>query len=47
MAAIGRRLGRSHSTVIYAINTLEERINFDRNLREDIVQIEHSLEANK
>ena len=41
--AIGRRLSRSHSTVIYAINSLEERLDFDRHLCKDIEAIEHTL----
>lgn len=43
LTVIGRRLGRSHSTVIYAVNTLEERVEFDKNLKEEIKQIEASL----
>ena len=43
LSAIGRRLGRSHATVIYAISTIEQRLEFDRALRLDIEKIEQSL----
>ena len=43
LTAIGRRLGRSHSTVIYAISTVEERLDFDKALRADVDQIEKAI----
>lgn len=43
LTAIGRRLGRSHATVIYAIGNIEERLEYDKNLRSEIEQIEASL----
>lgn len=43
LTTIGQRLGRSHSTVIYAVNSLEERIDFDKSLRKDIEKIESAL----
>lgn len=43
LISIGRKLGRSHSTVIYAITTIEERLNIDKNLRSEIEQIEQML----
>ena len=45
LTAIGRRLDRTHATVIYAVNSIEERIEFDKNLRSDIEHIEASLKA--
>lgn len=45
LTAIGRKLGRSHATVIYAVNSIEERIGIDRNLRSDIERIELSLNS--
>lgn len=45
LTAIGRRLDRSHATVIYAVNTIEERIDFDKNLRAEVEQIEAALKA--
>lgn len=41
--AIGRRLGRSHATVLHGINTIEERLDFDKTLRNDIEQIEAGM----
>lgn len=43
--AIGRKLGRTHATVYYAITTIEERLDFDRTLKSDIENIEASLKA--
>lgn len=45
LTSIGRRLGRSHATVIYAINTIEERLDFDKALKKDIKQIETALKS--
>lgn len=45
LSSIGRRLGRSHATVIYAINTIEERLGFEKRLRSDIEQIEANLKG--
>ncbi len=43
LTAIGRKLGRTHATVYYAITTIEERLDFDRALKADIDQIEAAL----
>ena len=43
LTTIGRRLDRSHATVIYGITTIEERVNFDKKLKSEIQQIESSL----
>lgn len=40
---IGRQLGRSHATVIYALNSLQERIAIDRQLRDDLEAIEQAI----
>lgn len=45
LTAIGRRLDRSHATVIYAVNSIEERLDIERTLRNDIEQIEANLKA--
>ncbi|MDE6808569.1 MAG: chromosomal replication initiator protein DnaA [Muribaculaceae bacterium] len=37
---IGTRLSRSHSTVLYAIKNIEERLPFEKQLQEDISSIE-------
>lgn len=39
LAAIGRRLNRSHATVIYAVNSLMERLEIDKALRTDVEKI--------
>lgn len=41
--SIGRKLGRSHSTVIYAVGNIEERLDYDKALRAEIEQIEEAL----
>lgn len=43
LSAIGRRLARSHSTVIYAIESIEQRLEFDKKLRSEIDKIEAML----
>lgn len=45
LTAIGRNIGRSHATVIYSIRNIEERMGFDRQLQDDISQIESALFA--
>lgn len=45
LSAIGRKFGRSHATVIYAVNTVEERIDIDRVLSKDLRQIEATLKS--
>jgi len=45
LTAIGRRLDRSHATVIYAVHNVEERLDIERALRNDIDQIEASLKV--
>lgn len=41
--SIGHRLGRSHATVIYAIQHIEERISLEKKLRQEISKIEASI----
>ena len=43
LTIIGQHLGRSHSTVIYACNNIEERIAVDKKLSADINAIEAAL----
>lgn len=43
LTAIGRKLGRTHATVIYAIKSIEERLDIERALKNDITQIETAL----
>lgn len=43
---IGARLSRNHSTVIYAINTLEQRIPLEKKLQEEVSRIESALMSN-
>ena len=43
--AIGTRLSRSHSTVIYACNQLDDRISVDAKLREEVNAIEALINA--
>lgn len=41
LTAIGTRLSRNHSTVIYACKNIEERLPFEKQLQEDVAAIEH------
>ncbi len=41
--AIGTRLSRSHATVLYACNSIEERLPIEKKLKEDISKIESAL----
>ena len=43
LTAIGRQIARSHATVIYSINNIEERMGIDRQLKEDIEHIEAAI----
>lgn len=45
LIAIGRKLGRTHATVIYALKNIEERLEIERPLRTDIDKIEATLKA--
>ena len=45
LKAIGSRLGRSHATVLYGCNTIEQRLGVDRKLTEEIKSIEDELKA--
>lgn len=45
LKAIGSRLGRSHATVLYGCNTIEQRLGVDRKLTEEIKSIEAELKA--
>ena len=40
LTAIGMRLARNHSTVIYACKNIEERLPFEKQLQEDVTAIE-------
>lgn len=40
LTAIGTRLTRNHSTVIYACRNIEERLPFEKQLQEDVAAIE-------
>lgn len=43
LTAIGRRIDRSHATVIHAINNVNERLGIERTLRDDIQAIEAAI----
>ena len=43
LKAIGARLSRTHATVLYACNSIEERIPIDKKLQEDIAAIEKAM----
>lgn len=43
--AIGTRLSRKHATVLYACNTIEQRLKHDKQLQSDVTAIEKSLFA--
>jgi len=43
---IGRRLDRTHATVNYACNIIEERLQIERQLRDDLDKIESAIRAN-
>lgn len=43
LTAIGRRIARSHATVIYSVNNIEERLDIDRQLKEDLERIEAAI----
>lgn len=43
LTAIGTRLSRSHSTVLYACKNIDERLPIEKKLQEDINKIEQSL----
>ena len=45
MSAIGSKLGRSHATVIYACNTIEDRIATDKNFAASVDAIEEKVYA--
>lgn len=45
MSAIGSKLGRSHATVIYACNTIEDRLTTDKSLAAAINSIEEKVYA--
>ena len=40
LTAIGTRLSRNHSTVIYACRNIEERLPFEKQLQDDVTAIE-------
>lgn len=46
LVSIGRLLDRTHATVNYACNAIEERLQIEPKLREDISQIESAIRAN-
>ena len=43
LKAIGTRLSRDHSTVIYACKNIEQRLPFEKQLQEDVAAIEKSF----
>lgn len=43
LTAIGRQIARSHATVIYSINNIEERLDIERQLKADIEKIEAAI----
>ena len=42
-SAIGHKLNRSHTTVLYGIQTVEDRVNFTKELRDAVTSIETEL----
>lgn len=46
LVEIGRRLDRTHATVNYACNQIEERLQIERQLRDDLDKIESAIRAN-
>lgn len=46
LVSIGRLLDRTHATVNYACNVIEERLQIEPQLREDIGKIESAIRAN-
>lgn len=46
LMAIGNRLSRTHATVLYGCNTIEERLGIDKQLREDVEKIEAAILSN-
>lgn len=45
LTAIGTRLSRTHATVLHACKNIEERLAFEKQLQEDVSQIESSLHS--
>ena len=43
LTAIGTRLSRSHATVLYACNIIEERLPIEKQLQADVTEIERAL----
>ncbi|MDE6527592.1 MAG: chromosomal replication initiator protein DnaA, partial [Muribaculaceae bacterium] len=43
MTAIGTRLSRDHSTVIYACKNIEQRLPFEKQLQDDVAAIEKTF----
>lgn len=46
LVEIGRRLDRTHATVNYACNQIEERLQIERQLRDDLDKIESAIRSN-
>ncbi|MCH5229869.1 MAG: chromosomal replication initiator protein DnaA [Muribaculaceae bacterium] len=44
-SAIGQKLNRSHTTVLYGIKSVEDRVNFTKDLEETVTAIENELKA--
>lgn len=42
-SAIGKKLNRTHTTVLYGISIVEDRVNFTKDLREQVASIESEL----
>ncbi|MCM1028592.1 MAG: chromosomal replication initiator protein DnaA [Pseudoflavonifractor sp.] len=45
LQAIGTRLSRTHATVLYGCNTIEQRLGLDKQLRDDLDKIEAAILA--
>lgn len=43
LTSIGNHIGRTHATVIYAINNIEQRLNLEKKLQDDLAAIKAAL----
>lgn len=46
LQAIGTRLSRTHATVLYGCNTIEQRLGLEKQLRDDLEKIETAILSN-
>ena len=46
LMAIGNRLDRTHATVLYGCNTIEQRMTLEKQLRDDLDKIEAAILSN-